>query len=271
MTEPVDRESLVELDEIAEFLMAREGPRRPQLLRRQPAARRRAALALAAVVALAAVGGAVAVFLGAGADSKVAGSTGTAARSCAATVEWNGDIYLGTRLPRPATFAGSLGMGTTPACSDGSGGTTAQPVALVALKDVSSDEAIAVAEDASTIYVKPGYFPQMPNTALHNLLYGPGESVPDERGTDCQQADAEEINASVQSADFGILHVHLLNQALLPRNEVLFPDARTQITGGGATPRVSPGDVIHATVLVCRKTSEPHFLKLVASRIVLSN
>ncbi|MEK6275348.1 MAG: hypothetical protein AABM30_08420 [Actinomycetota bacterium] len=41
------------------------------------------------------------------------------------------------------------------------------------------------------------------------------------------------------------------------------------VDGGGEPPHVSPGDIVRAQVLVCRKRDDPHFLKLVATRLTI--
>jgi hypothetical protein len=73
----------------------------------------------------------------------------------------------------------------------------------------------------------------------------------------------------VKSANFGFLFVTLDESAGLPRETTIFPDARTVIDGGGAVPHVSPGDVVDAQVLACRHPNDAHFLKLVATRLVV--
>jgi hypothetical protein len=156
-----------------------------------------------------------------------------------------------------------------PKCSDGGDNTPTSEVALVALEGTPPAEAIAIADDPSTAYIKPGYFTQRPHTAIHDLLYGTDPNVPDERGDECRQATTATVRANVQGASFGILHVKLLDSTEFPPNNVIFPDARTVITGDGANPHVEPGDLIVAEVLVCRKKRDPQFLKLVATRVSL--
>jgi len=41
------------------------------------------------------------------------------------------------------------------------------------------------------------------------------------------------------------------------------------VVGGGSPPRVEPGEIVRASVLVCRHADDPHFLKLVATRLWL--
>jgi RNA polymerase sigma factor (sigma-70 family) len=53
--------------------------------------------------------------------------------------------------------------------------------------------------------------------------------------------------------------------------QAIFVDARTLIEGGGPEPHVAPGDEIRAQVLVCRHRNDPHFLKLVATRLFLGD
>jgi len=190
---------------------------------------------------------------------------------CAAAVEWHGTTYLGTSLDAPAALGAELGGGTIPSCSDTPGGTPmqSQHVRLAAVGGVPSGQAVAVAGDAGHVFVAPGYFPQLPGTPLHELVYPTGEA-PDERGGDCGDAVTEDVQATVRSASFGFLNVTLADPPdRIPRDTPIFPEARTVVEGGGATPHVEPGDEIRARVLVCRHADDPHFLKLVATRLEL--
>jgi Family of unknown function (DUF6281) len=226
-----------------------------------------------AVLVVAAAAITIAIFGQWGREQNPSGSAGPAAGACAAAVEWQGTTYFGTKLQRAVTVDRSLGNGTLPACVDtntpGDSGTPARSVSLVAVAEVPSRQAVAVAGDSSLLYVAPEYFTQLPKTALHDVLYGPSADLPNERGNDCKGASTQEIRVTVQSANFGMLHVTLPASANLPRENWIFPDARTVIVGGGAEPRVRPGDVVRAQVLVCRHRDDPHFLKLVATRLSL--
>lgn len=224
---------------------------------------------VAVLAAGVAAGIAVAMLTRGGANQTPSGLGGSGAGSCAATVEWKGTSYFGSQLQRTATLAQRLGTGTLPACADAAGsGTPARSVAIVAVEGIPPDEAVAIAGEPSTLYVEPGYLPQLPHTVLHDLLYGPNANLPNERG-DCQQATTADVQARVQSASFGMLHVTLLESTKLPRDNYIFPDAHTVFTGGGKKPHVAPGDVVRANVLVCRRKDDPHFLKLVASSLSL--
>lgn len=262
---------LIKLDELVDLLRASEGPPRPareHRLRRP----RRLALVIGVLAIAAAVGIVIGIVSRGTRDETPSGSGGSAA-SCIAAVEWQGTTYVGSELQRAIPLGRSLGDGTIPACSDtpGSGGTPPRSVSIVAVAGLPSREAVAAAGDPSVLYVAPGYFPQLPKTGLHDLLYGRSANRPDERGNDCNGAATAQVRATVQSANFGLLHVTLLDADNLPRENWIFPDAQTVIVGGGDEPHVRPGDVVRAQVLVCRHRNDPHFLKLVATRLSLGD
>jgi hypothetical protein len=194
------------------------------------------------------------------------------AGSCAAAVEWAGTTYAGDKLDQLAPLSDRLGNGTLPACVDTNAGTPAleRSVSVVAIEGVPSREAVAIAGDRLHVYVAPGYFPQLPRTPLHDVVYGPSTDVPDERGDDCKDAKLANVRASVRSAHFGFLSVQLLDSDDLPRQNWIFSDAHTVVDGGGAEPHVDTGDVVRAQVLVCRHPNDAHFLKLVALRLQTS-
>jgi hypothetical protein len=263
---------------LADLFRAREGPRRPI---REHRRRRPLRVALAIGLPIAAVAAIALGILGqrgreqklsssprspAAREQKPSGSAGSAAASCIAAVEWQGTTYSGTRLRRPALLGRSLGHGTIPPCGDmpGSSGTSTS-VPLVAVADVPSREALAITGDPSTLYMAPGYFPQLPKTRLHDLLYGENSTLPDERGNDCSGAKKREVRTTVRSAGFGLYVTRL--ESALRRGNPIFVDASTVILDRGPEPHVSPGDVVRAEVLVCRHRNDPHFLKLVATRL----
>jgi hypothetical protein len=204
-----------------------------------------------------------------GSDVREASSSTSA--MCAAAVEWQGTTYVGETVSTPAELGAQLGEGQIPSCSDTPGGTptASQPVRLVVVSGVPREQAVAVAGDMGHVYLAPGYFPQLPGTPLHDLVYARSDA-PDERGGDCDGAARVDVSAVVRSASFGLLHVTLDDPPdELPRDATIFPDARTDIEEGGNEPHVEPGDAIRAEVLVCRHANDPHFLKLVATRIEL--
>jgi Family of unknown function (DUF6281) len=239
--------------------------------RRRP--RVAAAIGLLAASAAVAIVIAVGSFGERGREQKSSRSGGVTAASCAAAVEWQGTTYLGNKLNQPATLGRGLGKGTIPSCSDTNQGTgtPAQTAAIVAIADLPPRQAIAIAGDPSHAYIAPGYFPELPHGALHDLLYGPRSDVPDERGNDCDNAMTTEVRAAVRSANGGILFVTALDSPDLPTQITIFTDARTIIEGGGPEPHVTPGDRIRAQVLVCRHPNDLHFLKLVATRLAIGN
>ena len=266
-----DPHGLIELDELAGLLRDREGPAQP-LRRRRFGPSRRLSIAVGILLAVAAAA-AIAIF-DVGGDGKPSSSGGVTAAACAAAVEWQGTTYFGGRANQPLALGDKLGKGTLPPCDDTPGsGTPPDPpgsVTVVSIDGVPSREAIATLGERTIYYIAPGYFPQLPNTALHDMVFGPRAGVPDERRDDCKDAEQAEVRAKVRSAFFGNLYVTLLDSLDLPRENTIFPEARTVIEGGGAEPHVSPGDVIRAQVLVCRQPDDPHFLKLVATRLRLA-
>ena len=183
---------------------------------------------------------------------------------------WHGKTYFGTKVPAVVQLGQPLGGGTIPGCNDGGGPTPDEAVKLAAIESVATAEAIAISGDRSTVYVEPSYFTQVPRTPLHDVLFGPSETKPNERG-ECEpgQTTKASVRAVVRGASFGMLTVTLLDTTALPRKNWIFPDAQTAIEGGGTPPRVSTGDVVRAQVLVCRHSDNPHFLKLVATRLTL--
>ena len=258
---------LIELDELTVMLREREGPPHPLRRYPRPGGNRPAiAASLAAVLATAAV-----VFLvvrsGDDRPSKVASSSG----SCAVTVEWRGTTYQGTSVQQPMKLGAPLGHGSVPACNDTPGnsdGTGPQPLALAEIAGIPPAQAVASA-DWQTLYLAPGYFPQVPGTLLHDLIYGTRSGVPNERGNKCRDAKTANMRAKVLAANFGFLRVDLEDAPGLPRRTWIFPDARTLLSGGGSPPHVDPGDTVRARVLVCRNPDDPHFLKLVATRLAI--
>jgi hypothetical protein len=194
--------------------------------------------------------------------------------SCAAAVKWNGTLYLGNRVYHRLRLTKRLGRGTLPACRDTPSGTASptQRVSVVAIANIPARVAVAVAGDAGVIYEAPGYFPQLPGTPLHRAVYGVREDVPNERGNDCDTAQTKDLTARVLGAPFGWLSVELRNVTDLPRKIGIFPDVHTTISyRQHGLPHVEPGDMIHATVLVCRHPNDAHFLKLVATRLKIGN
>ncbi len=269
-----DPHDLIGIDELAGLLHERAGPPRPLKRQRHRRPLRMAlAIGLPAAAAVAAIAIAVASLRERDREQKTSSSGGVTAAVCSAAVEWHGTTYLGNTLHRSITLGSSLGDGTIPGCIDspGSSGTLARSVAIVAIAGLPPRQAVAVAGDPTHAYIAPGYFPQLPHTALHDLLYGPRTDVPDERGDDCNTAETTEVRATVRGANFGFLHVTLLDSTDLPSENTIFPDARTVIEGGGAEPHVNPGDIVRAQVLVCRHPNDAHFLKLVATRLAIGD
>ena len=288
MTKPDD--NLIELDELTDLLRAREGPARPQRDRR----RGRGLLLAAIAVSLAAAGLAAVAAIRNGSEraqptnrsertqptTTASGRTSSgrhSAASCAAVVEWNGTTYYGMgRLLKAISIAGPLGEGTVPSCQDTVPGSPspARPVALARVDGVQPEMAIAVVGEAGTLYVAPQFFPQIPGTALHDLIYGPNRDVPDERVGEegCPASSRATIDGTVVSSGFGTLRVDAADpDAELPGDNPIFTYAQTTITREGAsTPYVEPGDSVQASVLVCRNPDDPHYLTLVATRVEIT-
>jgi hypothetical protein len=277
-----EADDLIGLEELAEVLRTREGPQRPQRALRTGSSRRRLMVVAAVLAAAVCAGGAFAILTrdghqapsrAGGRQGTLPGSSGSTAASCAAAVEWRGTTYVGSKVRGQVKLGSSLGDGTLPPCNDTGGkgsGTPPRSVPLAAVDGVASRDAVAVVGDPSVVYLSPGSFPQVPRTALHDLLYGPDPSVPNER-SECErgQTSTADVRAIVRAPSIGTLNVTLLEPTKLPRANWIFPDAKTVISGGGAKPHVEPGDVIRAQVLVCRHAADQHFLKLVATRLFL--
>jgi hypothetical protein len=287
MTKPDDKP--IELDELTDLLRAREGPARPQCYRR----RRRGLLHAAIAVSLAAAALVAVALIRNGSEraqpangsektrpaTTASGGTSsgaTRAASCAAVVEWNGTTYYGTgRLPRPISLAGPLGEGTVPSCQDTVPGSPspARSVALARVAGVPPEMAVSVAREAGTLYVAPQFFPQIPGTALHDLIYG-HRDVPNERvGIEgCPTSTTATIHGTVVSSGLGNLRVDASDpDAELPGDNPIFTDAATKVTCEDAsTPYAEPGDSVRASVLVCRNPDDPRYLKLVATRVELT-
>jgi hypothetical protein len=256
---------LIDLDEIARVLRSREGSARPRIRPRNH--RLPQVLAASLLVALFAVGAGVLLRRS---DSQRLGTSVSAA--CASVVEWKGVTYRGASPRQRLTLGDELGHGIVPACNDsvvnGKPTGDSQPTELKLARVVGIPERQAVASaDGLTLYVSPGYFPQLPGTVLHDVVFGTDPNTPDERAGDCTRTT--DARATVRSAGFGVLDVETENADAIPAKTPIFTDARTEISGGGSPPHVDVGDVVQARVLVCRKSDDPHFLKLVASRLVI--
>jgi hypothetical protein len=255
----------IELEELADLLRRREGPPRP-VRHRRARGPLRLALVIGVLAVAAATGITLAIVKPGSHDESRPSSGGSGSASCAAVVEWRGTTYLGTAVHRSVRLGRSLGDGMLPPCNDtspGSGG-QAQSVSLAAVGDIPPRQAVALTADPSIVYVAPGYFPEIPGTALHDLLYGPRSDVPNER-SGCGESKTDEVQATADGT-FGTLHV---TSGGFPRDTLIFVDALTRIEGGGLEPHVAPGDEIRAQVRVCRHRGDPHFLKLVATRLFL--
>jgi len=281
--------NLIELDELTDLLRAREGPARPQRFRRG----RRGLLLAAIATSLAAAALVAVAVIRNGSEraqpvngsektrppSTTSGGTSSGARSaasCAAVVEWNGTTYYGMgELLKAISLAGPLGEGTVPSCQDTVPGSPspAQSVALARVAGVPPEMAVAVARETGTLYVAPQFFPQIPGTALHDLIYG-HRDVPNERvgNEGCPRSSTATIDGTVVSSGFGTLRVDAADPgAELPGDNPIFTDAATKITREDAsTPYAEPGDSVRASVLVCRNPDDPHYLKLVATRVEIT-
>jgi hypothetical protein len=267
-----DPHDLIELDELAGLLRDREGPAQP-LRRQRFGPSRRLSIAVGLLLAVAVV--AAIAFFDLGGDGKPNPRVVLTAGGCAVAVEWQGTTYFGGRANQLLSLGPELGKGTTPPCVDmvGPGAPPPGPpgsVTIVSIEGVSPRAAVATLGERTLYYIAPGYFPQVPNTALHDMIYGPHPNLPDERRGDCKGVEQAEVEAKVRSINTGFIPVTLLGSPDLPAESAIFPEARTVIEGGGAEPHVSPGDVIRAQVLVCRRPDDPHFLKLVATRLRLA-
>jgi hypothetical protein len=256
---------LISLEELAEALREREGPAKPE--RRARSRRRR--VAVAAALGAAVVVGIVAALVVPNDKLPQSPLSGGAA-ACAAAVEWNGTTYFGGVVHGAVPRGRSLGKGTLPACGDGGPIAPPEPVDVVAIEGVPPEQAVAVAGQPDAVYTAPGWLSQIPKTPLHDLLYSGDETKPNER-TECEpgHTTTADVRARVERGAGGGISVTLLEPTTLPHENWIFPDARTVVTGGGTPPRVEPGAVIRAEVLVCRHEDDPHFLKLVATRIWL--
>jgi hypothetical protein len=235
---------------------------RTQRARRHVTAVLVAGLAASAVAVVTACGGH---------EGKPARFSSTSA-ACAAIVEWRGTTYYGTHPRQPLTLGAVLDGGTVPPCNDTVGTgvepeTESKPTALARVVGLPPEQAIATAVDM--LYVAPGYFPQFPGTPLHDAIYGSESDVPDERGNVCRDAQTKELKGKVRSAVFGFLWVDRDHAGEQPPEEPIFVEARTVFDGGGEPPQVTAGATVSAQVLVCRKRDDPHFLKLVATRLTI--
>jgi hypothetical protein len=256
---------LIDFDEIATMLRERAGPARPR--RRVRRLRRSQVLVASVLVALLVVGAALLLTHG---DSRSRVRSSVSA-SCAAVVQWQGVTYSAISSKQPVALGEELGNGVVPACGDtivdGKPAGDSQPMELKLSRVVGIPEREAVASADGTLWVSPGYFPQLPGTAIHDAVFGADQNVPDERAGDCTRT--ADVRATVRTAGLGVLDVDIVGAEGIPAETPIFTDARTQITGGGSPPRVEPGEAIQAAILVCRKPDDPHFLKLVATRLAI--
>ena len=105
--------------------------------------------------------------------------------SCALTVEWKDVSYVSVSLTRELKIGPSLGIGAFPPCRDTAGAGCqeeyAEPATIFAVPDVLPEVAVAVAGEARTIFLAPGYFAYLPGEALHDVMFGPDRSRPDWR------------------------------------------------------------------------------------------
>lgn len=213
------------------------------------------------------------------ADRATSGRQGTrsvANAACAAAVEWEGTTYYGGRVNGSFSLGRALGEGAVPSCQDSVPGTPSptQSVALVRVTGLPPEMAVAIAGDASTIYQAPQFFPQIPGTRLHDIVYGADPNVPNERVGEggCSASTMAEIDGKIVSSSLGGLRVDSSDSdAELPGDNPIFTDAQTKVErADAAIPYAEPGDGVRASVLVCRNPDDPHYLMLVATRVTIT-
>jgi len=271
---------LIELDELTVLLREREGPSAPQRSRRRlpvlPLVALAVSLGAAALVVVAVTRDGSEKAQRATTASKGTTSPGTSAAACTALVEWEGTTYYGGRVNGSFSLAGALGKGTIPSCQDTVPGSPspAQSVALVRVAGLPPEMAVALAGDTGTLYQAPQFFPQIPGTRLHDIIYGPGRNVPNERVGEggCPASTTDEIEGSIVSSGLGVFRVDSSNpDAKLPGDNPIFTDAHTKVERADASiPYAEPGDAVRASVVVCRNPDEPHYLKLIATRVTIT-
>ena len=233
---------------------------------------RRRTLWTSGLIAAVITAGIVGALLLIGRDGQAEAQGQVSSASCAASVQWRGISYLGTSTKQPFELGAALGHGTVPPCNDTIPATNEQPTPLALARVVGIPPERAVASgDGLSLYVAPGYFPQLPHTELHDLIYGPRPDVPDERPNDCGEGTIAEVHGRVRTAYFGVLFLDFEDAAGLPEDSPIFPQAQTKIVDGGPVPHVDPGDEVQAEVVVCRKAEDPHFLKLVAKHLTIGS
>lgn len=104
-----------------------------------------------------------------------AGSTGSGAGGCAATVEYAGRTYFGHAAEVPPSALGEqLGSGIIPACNDtNASGGRAEDVVVVELIGVPPEVAIAATYSDTTVFIRQGSdFESLPPT-LRDLIGAP--------------------------------------------------------------------------------------------------
>jgi hypothetical protein len=118
----------------------------------------------------------------------------------------------------------------------------------------------AVAGDRRTLYLAPGYFPQLPDFPLHAWLFA-RPSAPIERPARCETRRRVRVTGAVDSAIFGFLVVRTAR-----RQAEVFVDARTKIPHApGRLPYAKRGAKVRVQAVECRRGK--HFRKLVADRL----
>jgi hypothetical protein len=190
-----------------------------------------------------------------------AASSSKRATICAATVRWHGTTYFGGRTLRNLPLGVALRGGVVPGCNDTPGADEPDmPIALRSIPRVPLRT--AVAGDRRTLYLAPGYFPQLPDFPLHAWLFA-RPSAPIERPARCDTRRRVRLTGAVKSAIFGFLVLRT------SRREVeVFVDARTRIPHApGRLPRARNGAKVRVDGVECRRGR--HFRKLVADRIDL--
>jgi hypothetical protein len=180
---------------------------------------------------------------------------------CAATARWHGTTYFGGHTLRDLPLGFAVRGGVVPGCNDTPGPNEPDmPIALRSIPRVPLRT--AVAGDRRTLYLAPGYFPQLPDFPLHAWLFA-GPNAPIERPALCDTRRRVRLTGRVESAIFGFLVLRATR-----RQVEVFVDARTRIPHPrGRLPYARQGAKVRVVGVECRRGK--HFRKLVATRIDL--
>jgi hypothetical protein len=192
-----------------------------------------------------------------------AAGSSSRATACAATVQWHGTTYFGSRTLRDLPIGFALRGGVVPGCNDTPGANAPDmPTALRSIPRVALRTAVAVSGDRRTLYLAPGYFPQLPDFPLHAWLFR-RRAAPVERPATCDTRTRVRVTGTVESAILGFLVLRVRAHEL-----AVFVDAHTRIPHArGRLPYARRGATARVRGVECRRGR--HFRKLVANRVEL--